>query len=258
MSVFDQEDNSFDENKDYLSELIGPGGKFDVAKYNGDEKAAIKAMAKGKAFADRTLDHKNKEFDELREDFMKVSAESKTQAKLDELLTRMENKGTDQGVQPDTNVEQPILDHETLNKLLEQKLQEIEVKKLEKSNLDKVDQRLRERFGDNANTILKERMNSLGISHEDLKYLAKRSPDAVFNTLGLNQQQVTEENHLPRSNMRSDSFSPTNKVVRDALYYEKMRKEDPKTYFSEKMSVQRLKDMSEPEFLTRANQRSGL
>lgn len=257
MSVFDQEDN-FDENKDYLSELIGPGGKFDVAKYNGDEKAAIKAMAKGKAFADRTLDHKNKEFDELREDFMKVSAESKAQAKLDELLTRMENKGTDQGVQPDTHVEQPKFDPETLDKLLETKLQEIELKKQEKSNLDKVDQRLREQFGDNASSVLSERMNSLGISNEDLKYLAKRSPDAVFNTLGLNQRQATEDSHLPRSNMRSDSFTPSNKVVRDALYYEKMRKEDPKTYFSEKMSVQRLKDMSEPEFLTRINQRSGL
>lgn len=258
MSLFDQND-SIDENKDYLEELIGPGGKFDVTKYNNDRDAAIKAMAKGKAHADKTLDQRNKEFDELREAFLakseeadKKSAEAEAKAKFEELVTRFEaSKNTNQD---DTNksgiVDQPTLDPSKIEEIVANKLQEIEVKKRENDNLSVVDSRLRERFGDNAANILKEKMNTLGISNDDLKFLAKRSPEAVFNALGLNQQ-VQENFQAPvRGSTRNDSFSPKT-TTRDAVYWEKMRKDEPKKYFSPDNSVQRLKDMDSPDFLKR-------
>jgi hypothetical protein len=94
-------------------------------------------------------------------------------------------------------------------------------------------------------------MNSLGLTAEDIQLLAKKSPEVAINALGLNQPQQPYSNP-PMSNTRSDSFKPS-VDIRDAVYYEKLRRDNPKEYFSERTSVQRLKDMDHPDFLKRYN-----
>lgn len=252
-SLFDPtDDNQFDENKDYLAELTKPGGKFDRSKYPSDEDM-YKALAKSTAHGDRYITFKNKEFDDLKEDFLKVRAENVTKEKLEDLLARrpLDNEPAPQ---PSAgNVDKPSLDPKDIDTAVERKLLEIESKRKETANMEKVESRLRERYGDNAKSVLREKMKELSITDEDLKFLAKRSPEAVFNALGVNQQQDTS-GAPPRSSLRSDSFSPQ-ADIRDALFYEKMRTTNPKLYFSEKQSIQRLKDMDSPDFLTRYNQR---
>lgn len=248
MSVFDQED---DQNKDYLVELTGPGGKFDRTKYTTDQEM-YQAIAKSNYHGDRTISQRNTEFDQLREDFLAVKAEATAAAKLEELIAKYENRDTNTTNNQVGNVE-ATLDPKKIEDIVSAKLTEIEVKRVESANLNKVDQRLRERFGDNAASVLKDKMNTLGISNEDLKFLARKSPEAVFNTLGLNSNQTEDSYSLPRSNVRSDGFKPQT-TVRDAVYYEKLRKDDPKTYFSQSISVQRLKDMDNPDFLKRYNE----
>jgi hypothetical protein len=98
-------------------------------------------------------------------------------------------------------------------------------------------------------------MNTLGITDEDLKFLAKKSPDAVINALGFNQQRDETYQAPPRSSQRTDNFSPAAEP-RDLIFYEKMRKEDPKKYFNPDTSVQRLKDMDSQNFLKRYQERS--
>lgn len=252
-SLFDQEDD----NKDYLAELTGPGGKFDRTKYTS-ELEMYQAMAKGKYHGDKTLEHKNREFDELRETFLDTQAQATAAAKFEELVTKLENRTNNSNTtnNPDVgNVEQPSFDPSKIDELLEAKLTKRDADRQEKANLSMVDTRLRERFGDNAGTVLKEKMNTLGLSNEDLKFLAKKSPEAVFNALGLNQQQATDYQAPPRSNTRSDSFQPQT-TIRDAVFYEDLRRKDPKSYFSQSTSVQRLKDMDHPDFLKRYNARA--
>lgn len=241
-------DSLFDQEPDYLEELIGPGGKYDVAKYSSRDEA-IKAMAKGKALADRTVEHKNAEFDELREEYLKVRSENNAKPKWEDILNRKNPDDKDPASTNAGNVDRPITDPLDVDKIVEAKLMQIEAKRNEKANLDKVDQRLRERYGDNARTILRDKMNTLNISDEDLKFLARKSPEAVFNTLGLNAQQESFEAPA-RGTLRSDSFSPQSDI-RDAVYYEKLRQSDPKKYFDPKTSTQRLKDMDSPDFLKR-------
>lgn len=247
MSVFDQEDD----DKDYLVELTGPGGKFDRTKYTS-EIDMYKAIAKSNVHGDRTISQRNTEFDQLRADFLEVKAEATAAAKLEELIKKYETRDTNTTNNQVGNVE-ATLDPKKVEDIVAAKLQEIEQKRTEKANLDKVDSRLREQFGDSANSVLKDRMETLGISSEDLKFIARKSPEAVFNTLGLNQQRTEEYSALPKSNTRSDSFKPQT-TVRDGVYYEKLRKEDPKTYYSQTSSVQRLKDMENPDFLKRLNE----
>lgn len=251
MSLFDQED-TFDENKDYLAELTGPGGKFDRSKYTS-EADMYKAIAKGKVFADRTLDHKLKEFDELREDFVKANANATAAVKYEELKALLEKRGETVDTTP-VNSGETSLDRNQLKSILAEELSALKQQEKETSNMDKVETRLKEQFGDNAGRVLKDKMNTLGLTAEDLKFLAKRSPEAVLNALGLNAQQKETYQGVPTSSFRSDNFVPQ-ADIHDALYWEKMRRENPKEYFSEKMSVQRLKDMEHENFLTRLKQR---
>lgn len=245
-SIFDQNDEI-----DYLNELTQPGGKFDRAKYKTDDEL-LKAMAKSNFHGDRFIDHKNQEFDQLREDALRWRKESTTQAKLEDLLTRMERKENN-SVNTDTNVESHI-DLNKIEELATQKaiaaVQKMEIEKKESESLAAVESRIRQRYGSNAASILRDKMNELGLTTEDLKLLAKRSPEAAINALGLNPQPVQHSWSPPSSSVRTDSFKPS-ADVRDAVYYEKLRKDNPKEYFSEKVSVQRLKDMDHPDWLKR-------
>lgn len=246
MSIFDQED--FDENQDFLKVLTQPGGKFDRTKYGSDEEM-YQAIAKGKVFGDRTLDHKLREFDELREDLIKANANATATTKFDELKALLEARQPDTSITPFGNQE-PLLDPAKIGELLDQKLTQRELKAKEDANMATVETRLRARFGENAKSVMRDKMNTLGMTAEDLKFLAKRSPQAVLNALGVNDSQQENYQDLPSSNLRSDNFVPQ-ADIRDALYYEKMRREKPKEYFSEKISVQRLKDMDHPDFSKR-------
>lgn len=253
MSLFD--DREDDDNIDFLAELTGPGKKFDRTKYASDEEM-YKAIAKGKYHGDKTLDLKLQEFDELREEFLNVSAENKAKAKFEEFFKTQQKKNEDDTEDRTQNPpsSEPKFDPEQIDKLLEAKLTAREAKQREDVNMDQVEAILANRFGDSARRILKDKMKQLNFTVEDVRYLAKKSPEAAINALGLNQQSQDTYTIPPRSSQRSDNFSPQTDV-RDAIFYENMRQKDKQLYFSEKMSVQRLKDMEHPDFLKRFNAR---
>lgn len=247
-SLFDPQDDT-----DYLTELTKPGAKFDRTKYTSDLEM-YQAIAKGKFHGDKTLELQLQKNDELREDFLRVKGDSITTAKLEELLTRLEAKPP---VDTDTGPKEQPFDMNKINDLILQRTQEtiksIETKRVEDNNLAVVESRLRDRFGDSAKQILRDKMQELGLSTDDLKFLAKKSPEAVINALGVNIQPQGHQ-APPASSFRSDNFhKPTE--IRDAVYYEKLRKEQPKEYFSDKTSVQRLKDMEHPDFMKRSEER---
>lgn len=255
MSLFDKDNDT----TDYLAELTGPGGKFDKTKYPS-EVEMYQAIAKGKVHGDRLLDLKLQQFDELKDDYIKVRDENVAKESFDEYFKRFTASKEPLTNQPIVNSEQsPPFDYKKIEDLATAKAQaavmEIEQRRQEKQTLDDIEKRLQSRYGSNARTVLKDKMNALNLSEEDIKLLAKKSPDAVINALGLNHQQEPYSNDLPRSNVRSDSFKPVTDV-RDAVYYEKLRHEKPKEYFSEKVSVQRLKDMDHPDFLKRYNEKA--
>src|SRR5882757_7528259 len=70
-----------DQSRNYLADLVGPDKKF---KTNED-------LARGKAEADVTIELFKKRQDELRTDYLKLREEANEQAKLQDLLDRLEN-----------------------------------------------------------------------------------------------------------------------------------------------------------------------
>jgi hypothetical protein len=248
-SLFDQEDN----NTDYLQELTKPGAKFDRSKY-ATEAEMYQAIAKGKYLGDRTIEMQNQRFDELREDFLVERSENTAKDSFEQLRETLLNRKPEQK-SDNTNKDLPSsLSREEALSLFQQQFNELKKKEAEESNLRQAETLLKQRFGDDAKKVFREKMNTLELSDEDVKFLARKSPQALINALGLSNDQTEHYEAPPRSSLRSDNFKP--KVeIRDAVYYEKLRQEKPKEYFSEKVSVQRLKDMDDPDFLSRIQER---
>lgn len=244
-SLLDQE-----ETQDYIAELTGPGAKYDRSKY-ATEAEMWQAIAKGKVLADKTVKMQNERFDELREDFILERRENTAKDSFEELRKTLLEPKLEKApvITTQKQEEKSSLSIEDVKNLLALEKQ----KEREEANLQQAETLLKQRFGEDAKRVFREKMNTLGLSDEDVKYLARKSPSALINALGL-QQQGTEFDAPPRSSLRSDHFKPTVEI-RDAIFYEKMRRENPKEYFSEKISVQRLKDMDDPDFLTRINER---
>lgn len=247
--LFDQEDKT-----DYLQELTKPGGKFDRSKY-ATEAEMWQAIAKGKVLGDRTIEMQNNRFDELRQDFILERDENTAKDSFEELRkTLLERKpeGTPiTPVQPQSQATTP----EDIAKSVQAEVLKLRQKEKEEANLLEVETRLRNRFGETAGTVFKDKMKTLELSDEDIRFLAKKSPNAVLNALGLNSEQDQYESP-PRSSLRSDNFKPTVEI-RDAVYYEKLRRDNKQEYFSEKTSIQRLKDMAHPDFMKRYQERQG-
>lgn len=238
-TLLDQNHNpSLDDNKNWYEELVGENKKF---KSNED-------LAKGKAEADRFIEVLTREKAELRNDYLKLREEAATQAKLQDLIDRLEKNpnrnSDDSNIPPEDKRETPSYDPKEVQSLVQKTILETDKLKKETENFNFVHGKLREQFGNSVNNVLQERMNTLGLSDEDITSLAKKSPQAFFNTLGIQQQGQNDFQTPPRSSQRSDNFSP-NAKKRTLSYYEELKKTNPRMYLDPKIAVQMDKDAQE-------------
>jgi hypothetical protein len=229
-----QDQLTADPNKNYLEELVGEGKKF----------KSVEDLARGKYEADLFIAHKNKEYDTLREDYVKLFEEQKTAKTLEEMIDRISQKplGSESTLNADSVMNQPKYDPKEVETLFEQKFREKTIQQTQAQNLNFVKDKLIEKFGPNYQTHVKAQIEDLGISDAEFTTLAKANPKLVIRTLGLDRQQTEDFDAPPRSSVRSDNFSPKGATKRDWSFYEKMRKEDPKQYTNPKTQVQMHQD----------------
>lgn len=234
-----------DENKDYFAELTAPGAKFDLTKYDGDPMKAAAAIAKGKWHADATLEHRNKSYDELRTDWMKLREEYNAGPKLKEYLDQLvTQKSQNESQQTLVIPVQPVQESIDIEKLLEQKLTAREQQKREEDNYKLVESKLTEHYGPQFASVLKQQVDQLGLDKDFVNDLARKHPAVLFRTLGIEGQRTGEGfQSPPTSSQRRDPFASTTK--RTNAYYQKLRKEKPVEYRSPKIQDQMLKDAIE-------------
>lgn len=246
MNLLDTNQNDqvqIDPAKDYLSELTGPGGKFDRTKYES-EADMYKAIARGKAEADMYVDHLKARQDELRQDWSKMREEYNAGPKLKELIDRLAAKEQPQSNNEDTHVnDKPVsFDPTQIESLVEAKLSQAEQKRKEEANYRLVESKLKESFGDNYQQTLKQQVDQLGLDKDFINDLARKHPQVLFKTLGLDEQGKRESFQTPpQTSQRRDPFAP-NSPKRTNAYYQKMRKEDPARYRDPKTQDQMFKD----------------
>lgn len=241
-----------DENKDYFAELTAPGGKFDLAKYDNDEKKAIAAIAKGKWHADATLEHRNRSYDELRSDWQKLRDEYNAGPKLKEYLDQLVNQQQTNHKEPPVDDVKPAYDEASIEKLLDEKLTAKitarEQERKEEANYRLVESKLAEHYGPNFQSALKQQVDQLGLDKNFVNTLARQHPEVLFRTLGIGLKQDSSFQAPVHSSQRRDQFAPAQK--RTNAYYQKMRKDNPELYRTPKMQDQMLKDYQAlgPEF----------
>ena len=225
-----------DRSKNYLADLVGPDKKFKT----------VEDLARGKAEADSTIELFKKRQDELRTDYLNLREEANAQAKLQDLIDRLENpQNTPVVTQPVTDIKQPTLDPTQLSSLVSKEIVNYETNKKRTENYNVVQSKLQEMLGSNYQPILAQKMNALGLTADEINETAKRSPTAFFNMMELNNKPQTNPFQSPvRSSQRNDNFLP-NQQKRTWSYYQEMKKADPKMYYNSKIANQMLDDMVE-------------
>jgi hypothetical protein len=226
----DNQPEQIDPNKDYLTELVGEGKKF----------KSPQELARGKYEADLYVRTLERQKDELRSDFLKLKDEQAARAKLEDLIDQWSNKQQSSSDNTQANEQQttkPVIDSKEIESLVSSKIQEHELTKKQQENFAQVRTKLKERFGNNYQEVLKQQIDNLGLNEDFINDLARRYPTVLYKTLGLDQEQRESFQSPPRSNQRSDNFAPST-TKRTWSYYQKIKKENPKLYYDPKTTVQ--------------------
>lgn len=225
-----------DESKKYFDELVGEGKRY------SDQEA----LAKKSVHADATIEILKRRVDEISDYAKKLREENVTKAKLEELYDKLSTQGNSNSNNTPANEQtQPSIKPEDIENIVSQKLAQSKIADKETINLDIVKAKLIERFGTNYQPTVNQQISNLGLSSEDFHALAKKSPTALFKTLGLDQTK--QDNFLPSftSSQRNDNFAPTGAKKRTWSYYQELKKSNPQLYFDRNTAVQMTKDAIE-------------
>lgn len=216
-----------DESVDYFNELVGEGKKF----------KSEKDLARGKWESDQYIAR-------LKEQLEKTKEELSKRAAMEELYSKLKSDGnaTRQDELPVTPDRQGVNEDE-LEAKVSALLEKREKERSLETNMGRVTRVLEETFGNSnaANSALNKVARETGMSMNDIRDLAQRSPDAVFKLVG-----ITEGTRTPAAPTAPRGTVVTglgnSGSVRNAAYYERMKVTDPKKYFSDATTVEMMKD----------------
>ncbi len=238
--------NQVDQSQiDPIEALTGPGAKFDKSKYE-NETEMWKAIARGKVEADQFIDHKNKEYDILRQDYLQLRDQYNAGPKLQEMIDQLKKQPTEErdNTQQAQIDNKPVVEPQDIEKIVAEQLLKAEAERKQRDNLKSVEAKLREHYGDNFAQTLSNRIETLGLTRDFVNDLAANHPTVLYRTLGLDETAKPENFQTPpKSGQRSDNFAPRTEK-RTWSYYEKMRKENPRLYSDPKTQIQKLQDAS--------------
>lgn len=227
-----------DQTKDYLKELVGEGKKF----------KSPEDLARGKYEADLTVQSRNKELSQLRDDYLKLREEYNAKAKLEELVAqlsdperRQQRTSSDNDQRANDTVNQPQIDLKQIDVLVTNKLQEHETTRRQTENAELVRSKLIEKLGPNYQASVEKQLSDLDLSRDAFNLLAKTNPKLVFKTLGLDASNQTEDFQAPMET--TGRFAPRVQK-RTWSYYQDIKQKDPKGYSSPKIQSQMMEDAS--------------
>ena len=215
------DDQSGDNNKSYFEELVGEG-----RRYRDQE-----ALAKSRMDADAHIKQVEAENQELRTRSASFTEESTARARLEDLVDRLAKLQNNTNATTPAKVEnEPRVDLTKIDEIISQRvkgeLNSYEVNNRERANQEMVRSQLKEQFGDNYPTVVKERIKDLGLTEDRFNALAKEAPQFLLKTLGTEERRETFQ-APPRSN---SGYTPKGQPKRTWSYYQEMKKNDPNLY----------------------------
>jgi len=229
-----------DANIDYLKAIAGEGAKFDRSKYDSED-AWKTAVARGKYEADQHIKQIEAERAQERAEYQRLRDDYNTRAKLEEIrdqIAQMQLASSDKTLNANED-QKPTLDPKMIEDIFESKYQQAKAQEIANANFNKVRDKLIEVKGDSYPAFIKQQRENLGLSAEDVDALARKSPNAFYNTFGLNTSNTETFQAPPHS---SRSFAPQGAPKRTWAYYENLRKTDRRLYETPKIQDQMIKD----------------
>ena len=136
---------------------------------------------------------------------------------------------------------------EDIKKLVEEAIANREHTRTRETNIAEVDKIMRERFGDQAGSTLRERAKELNVPVEYLGDIAAQSPTAFLSIIG--EQPTVQTNQSVQGKVNTASLNQTN-GKRGWSYYKDLMRSDERTYRSRQVQDQMDRDFAEygPDF----------
>ena len=131
------------------------------------------------------------------------------------------------------------LTKEDISRLLDERLNSTQKQTKEESNLNSVIKTLEENWGPAFKNDLKAKATAMGVSEDYLLGLAKTNPQVFLSAVGGNVKRSSPTDNLPpRTSQNRGSFGSDNNTTRNQSFYSKMRRENPKLYWSANIQTQ--------------------
>lgn len=218
--------DAFSENTDPaetdpVAELVGEGKKYKT----------VADLAKAKLEADRFIEQLKSENKGIREEFSNAEA---AQAQLDELRQEIANlKKQSNAVQPRDNTN-PQLDESAVEALVSRVITQREATNTAAENIKEANKQLIASAGsvEQAQSLVKAKASELGLSIDELKAVAAKSPTAFL-------KMVSDGKTVPPAGVSAKGSHNTESgpVISDTkpgtkAYYENIRKTNKKLYWS--------------------------
>jgi hypothetical protein len=220
-----------DPNKNYVEELVGESKKFKT----------VEELARGKYEADQFIERLKQEQAALRDE---LNSRKRLEEVADLLSSQQKNQSTE-GPPParDDGDKGNTLTPEQLEKMFDERLSKREQQQVRTNNINTVKQKLTETFGQNFAAKLEQEAQSLGVTKEYLTNLAAESPSAFYRLVGLDAQKPQSNTYSPLpSSVNQAAFAPNVTGERTQTFYEKIKKDDPRTYWSPKVQNEMHRD----------------
>ena len=95
---------------------------------------------------------------------------------------------------------------------------------------------------DKAKEVVQQKANELGVSVKFLQDAAAQSPKAFYELLGAKGTPKSEA--APRSEKNTAALNNAPGMIKEGThaYYQQLRREDPKTYYSARIQQQKMRD----------------
>ncbi len=228
------QDEQIDDNGDaILQTLVGEGKKY---KTEAD-------LARAAIYKDNHIKRIEEENRKLRE----ATMEAKTTNEILQALKAQQNKedtsnGNDnsrsRSESENGNNQAPSLTVDEVAERVVAALEAKTTKKTQEENLAYVKNELVKNFGPEYPSVIRQKANELGLDDTMATEMARKSPKAFFNLLGVNP--APRQNVAPNPSVRTQATSTG--PERDFAYYEKIRKTDERKYMSREVQNALLAD----------------
>lgn len=212
--------------------LVGEGRKYKTA----DDLAKAYANADAKIAADKEALATKEAENKVLKDLLEANQNKPNDAPGDKLpVNKDDSRDTNNQVPVDQNRQQN--DDTDLPTRIREELTKAQEEREFGTNVDKVATQLKDHFGSEAkaNQYIRDKAKELNVPIDWMMDVAGRSPAAFFNTVGFANTAPGNSQATPNSStsdVSTAAFRNTSGGARNNAHYEKIRKENPKLYYS--------------------------